>query len=114
MERDSDVETVMADDEWQRTRRSSSSFDEEELFSSSGSLSSLDEFSDAESDDMDDGAQLVRAAAHGDTAACVRLLQRGTHIDSADSHGWTAVHEAARRGHEETLAQLLAPPAPAA
>ncbi|KAJ2834534.1 hypothetical protein J3B01_003956 [Coemansia erecta] len=108
MERDSDVETVQADDEWLQTRRSShSSFDEEELFSSSGSLSSLDEFSDAESDCS---TPLVRSAARGDTVACRRLLQRGAAIGCVDSHGWTAVHEAARRGHHDTLALLLSPP----
>ncbi|KAJ2776177.1 hypothetical protein GGI15_004927 [Coemansia interrupta] len=77
MDRDSEAETVLADEEWldtsadnaQRhrnrrpervsaTSRNVDVFDEEELFSSSGSLSSLHEFSDGDGDSVlsDDSA----------------------------------------------------------
>ncbi|KAJ1742573.1 hypothetical protein LPJ78_002473 [Coemansia sp. RSA 989] len=166
MERDSEVETVMADEEWLRGRRhaDTSSFDEDELFSSSGSLSSLHEFSDddmlsdSKSSDGEDNAgpivrngttidthsseeesdgseqprargrlarrrkvrlddpnyrddsgcpQLVYFAARGDTAACRRLLGNGADINIVDSHGWSALHEAAKRGHHATMQLLL-------
>ncbi|KAJ2849497.1 hypothetical protein IWW36_002596 [Coemansia brasiliensis] len=170
MERDSEVETVMADEEWLRGRRTDTeSFDEDELFSSSGSLSSLHEFSDnddvlvsdsksSDSEDDNEGPivrngstmladthsteedsdeseqlrprgrlarrrkvrlddpnhkddsgcpQLVHFAARGDTAACRRLLSNGADINIVDLHGWTALHEAAKRGHQATLQLLL-------
>ncbi|KAJ1943219.1 hypothetical protein GGF37_002745, partial [Kickxella alabastrina] len=69
MDRDSEVETVLADDDWLNTstdnahgrrsrrqhqpateRETFESFNEEELFSPSGSLSSLHEFSENDSD----------------------------------------------------------------
>ncbi|KAJ2002174.1 hypothetical protein GGI04_003451 [Coemansia thaxteri] len=59
----------------------------------------------------DDGCpQLVYFAAKGDTAICRKLLLHGASISRADSHGWTALHEATKQSHVETLELLLAPP----
>ncbi|KAJ2724169.1 hypothetical protein GGI07_002123 [Coemansia sp. Benny D115] len=54
--------------------------------------------------------QLVYFASKGDAETCRKLLLRGASINLADSHGWTALHEAAKGGHHETLMLLLNPP----
>ncbi|KAJ1955657.1 hypothetical protein GGI12_005505, partial [Dipsacomyces acuminosporus] len=54
--------------------------------------------------------QLIYFASKGDTVTCRRLLASGAAIDIADSHGWTALHEASKRSHLETLELLLNPP----
>ncbi|KAJ2729539.1 hypothetical protein IW152_005587 [Coemansia sp. BCRC 34962] len=60
----------------------------------------------------DDGCpQLVYFAAKGDTATCRKLLLRGATVSKADAHGWTALHEASKHSHVETLELLLNPPA---
>ncbi|KAJ2160041.1 hypothetical protein GGF46_002552 [Coemansia sp. RSA 552] len=55
--------------------------------------------------------QLVYFASKGDATACRKLLLRGASVTSSDAHGNTAVHEAAKHGHVETLGLLLNPPA---
>ncbi|KAJ2058539.1 hypothetical protein GGI17_004987 [Coemansia sp. S146] len=66
-----------------------------------------------EPDCLDDEGcpQLVYFAAKGDTATCRKLLLRGATISKTDSHGWTALHEASKHSHVETLELLLNPPA---
>ncbi|KAJ1731430.1 hypothetical protein LPJ61_002543, partial [Coemansia biformis] len=54
--------------------------------------------------------QLVYFASKGDATACRKLLLRGASINTADSQGCTALHEAARRGHFDALKLLLNPP----
>ncbi|KAJ2617994.1 hypothetical protein H4S08_000074 [Coemansia sp. RSA 1365] len=101
MERDSEVETVLADEEWlgllsentqrNRTRRhdtsmenSCDSFDEEELFSSSGSLSSLHEFSDGDGG----GASSESDSGSADSSHSGPIIRNGTTpIDEDNSDG---------------------------
>ncbi|KAJ2686170.1 hypothetical protein IWW39_003820 [Coemansia spiralis] len=66
-----------------------------------------------EPDSLDDEGcpQLVYFAAKGDTATCRKLLLRGATVSKADAHGWTALHEASKHSHVETLELLLNPPA---
>ncbi|KAJ2803316.1 hypothetical protein H4R20_002943 [Coemansia guatemalensis] len=101
MERDSEVETVLADEEWlgllsentqrNRTRRhdtsiesSCDSFDEEVLFSSSGSLSSLHEFSDEEAG----GASSESDSGSANSNHSGPIIRNGTTpLDEGDSDG---------------------------
>ncbi|KAJ2745719.1 hypothetical protein GGI20_001942 [Coemansia sp. BCRC 34301] len=66
-----------------------------------------------EPDCLDDEGcpQLVYFASKGDTATCRKLLLRGATVSKADSHGWTALHEASKHSHIDTLELLLNPPA---
>ncbi|KAJ2042900.1 hypothetical protein H4S04_007056, partial [Coemansia sp. S16] len=66
-----------------------------------------------EPDCLDDEGcpQLVYFAAKGDTVTCRKLLLRGATISKTDAHGWTALHEASKHSHVETLELLLNPPA---
>ncbi|KAJ2581987.1 hypothetical protein GGH95_001782 [Coemansia sp. RSA 1836] len=66
-----------------------------------------------EPDFLDDEGcpQLVYFASKGDTATCRKLLLRGATISKTDSQGWTALHEASKHSHAETLELLLNPPA---
>ncbi|KAJ2081505.1 hypothetical protein H4R24_002278 [Coemansia sp. RSA 988] len=105
MERDSEVETVLADEEWlgilsentqrNRTRRhetsienSSDSFDEE-LFSSSGSLSSLHEFSDGGAD----GASSETDSRSADSSCSGPIIRNGTTPLDKGSSGGKAMSE---------------------
>ncbi|KAJ1819387.1 hypothetical protein LPJ75_001201 [Coemansia sp. RSA 2598] len=54
--------------------------------------------------------QLVYFASKGDAGSCRKLLLRGASIDSTDSHGWTALHQACRHRHLDVLELLLNPP----
>ncbi|KAJ2854694.1 hypothetical protein J3B02_002546, partial [Coemansia erecta] len=54
--------------------------------------------------------QLVYFASKGDSGSCRKLLLRGATIDSTDSHGWTALHQACRHKHIDVLELLLNPP----
>ena len=54
-----------------------------------------------------------RAAARGDAERLRGMLRRRpgedvSHVVNVWAHGWTPLHEAARRGHEEAVAVLLA------
>ena len=55
-----------------------------------------------------DGPPLVCAAAAGQTARIEALLDGGAPIDACNTHGQSALHVAARCGHVEAAALLLA------
>jgi ankyrin repeat protein len=54
------------------------------------------------------GPRLIAAAAAGDADAVSRLLKQGADVASADDHGSTALHFAARIGRVEAVKALLA------
>ncbi len=53
-------------------------------------------------------AQLIDAAARGDTAAVLALLERGLDVNSVSADGWTPLLYATVGRHVETAAALLA------
>ncbi|KAJ1945367.1 hypothetical protein GGF37_001737, partial [Kickxella alabastrina] len=60
--------------------------------------------------DSNGSPQLVYFASKGDVETCRKLLLRGASINSADTHGWTALHEASKHSHIGILDLLLKPP----
>ena len=50
---------------------------------------------------------LLQAAGRGDAAGVAQALEHGADIMEADAQGSTALHRAARGGHEEVVALLI-------
>lgn len=58
-------------------------------------------------DEMEFERGIWYAAQYGDIDRVRALLAAGTPVDKLDSAGYTALHYAARNGHEEIVSELL-------
>ncbi|XP_049801513.1 ankyrin repeat domain-containing protein 39 [Schistocerca nitens] len=59
-------------------------------------------------DELDFERGLWSPAQNGEMSRVKNLLERGVHVDSRDSAGYTALHYAARAGHAAICQQLIA------